>query len=201
MWKFVTLNWICLTNRTTKPHYTFYVLVLRLHLLTGPIIDTKFRICLTHCNGVMNYFQWTVVTRMLQPMCISVLSPVWAGSCQRLELRTNLERGERGQLWDRQPDVRSAAWFLMWRFGLPAKTSYIACDRAVGKTLSTDSLVTCPRWLTIYSPVVTIYTASLTFNSSTFCPHSVIMCFVWIWEQTAIISLYSINWLVSITEI
>ena len=36
--------------------------------------------------------------------------------------------------------------------------------------------------------------------SSTFCPHSVFMCFVWIWEQTAIISLYSINWLVCITE-
>ena len=33
-----------------------------------------------------------------------------------------------------------------------------------------------------------------------FCPHSVFMCFVWIWEQTAIISLYSINWLVFITE-
>jgi len=26
------------------------------------------------------------------------------------------------------------------------------------------------------------------------------MCFVWIWEQTAIISLYSIKWLVFITE-
>ena len=26
------------------------------------------------------------------------------------------------------------------------------------------------------------------------------VCFVWIWEQTAIISLYSINWLVCITE-
>ena len=26
------------------------------------------------------------------------------------------------------------------------------------------------------------------------------MCFVWIWEQTAIISLYSINWLVFITQ-
>jgi len=26
------------------------------------------------------------------------------------------------------------------------------------------------------------------------------MCFVWIWEQTAIISLHSINWLVCITE-
>jgi hypothetical protein len=31
--------------------------------------------------------------------------------------------------------------------------------------------------------------------NSTFCPHSVFMCFVWIWEQTAIISLYYINWL------
>ena len=26
------------------------------------------------------------------------------------------------------------------------------------------------------------------------------MCFVWIWEQTTIISLYSINWLLFITE-
>jgi hypothetical protein len=39
------------------------------------------------------------------------------------------------------------------------------------------------------------------FNTiSTFCPHSVFMCFVWISEQTAIISLYSINGLVCITE-
>jgi hypothetical protein len=30
---------------------------------------------------------------------------------------------------------------------------------------------------------------------------AVLMCFVWIWEQTAIISLNSINWLVFITEI
>ena len=34
----------------------------------------------------------------------------------------------------------------------------------------------------------------------TFCSHSVCMCFVWIWEQTAIISLYSIDGLVFITE-
>ena len=33
-----------------------------------------------------------------------------------------------------------------------------------------------------------------------FCPHSVFMCFVWIWKQTAIISLYSINWLVFIRD-
>jgi len=45
-----------------------------------------------------------------------------------------------------------------------------------------------------------LYTARLTFNNSTFCPHTVFTCFVWIWEQTVIISLYSINWLVFITE-
>ena len=48
--------------------------------------------------------------------------------------------------------------------------------------------------------MVTICTTSLTFNNSTFCPHSVFICFVWIWEQTAIISLYNINWLVFVTE-
>jgi hypothetical protein len=34
----------------------------------------------------------------------------------------------------------------------------------------------------------------------TFCPHSAFVCFVWIAEQTAIISLYSTNWLVCINE-
>jgi len=48
--------------------------------------------------------------------------------------------------------------------------------------------------------VVTIRTTSLTFNNSTFCPHSVFMCSVWISEQTAIISLYSINWSVFMEE-
>ena len=48
--------------------------------------------------------------------------------------------------------------------------------------------------------MVTICTASVTLNNSTFCPHSVFMCFVWISEQTAIISLYSINWVVFTTQ-
>ena len=43
-------------------------------------------------------------------------------------------------------------------------------------------------------------TTSLTLNNSTFCPHAVFMCFMWISEQTSIISLYNINWLVFITE-
>jgi len=45
-----------------------------------------------------------------------------------------------------------------------------------------------------------ICTASLTFNNSTFCPHSVFMCFVLISEQTEIISLYNIKWLVCINQ-
>ena len=35
---------------------------------------------------------------------------------------------------------------------------------------------------------------------STFCPNSLFMCSLWMSEQTAIISLYSIDWLVFITE-
>jgi hypothetical protein len=41
----------------------------------------------------------------------------------------------------------------------------------------------------------------LKYKNSTFClQNNVFMCFVWICEQTAIISLYSINWLDFITE-
>jgi len=49
--------------------------------------------------------------------------------------------------------------------------------------------------------MVTICTAILSFNNSTFSPRSVFMCFLWIRKQTAVISLYSINWLDFITEI
>jgi len=64
-------------------------------------------------------------------------------------------------------------------------------------------VTTCTgQWSLYVQPVVTIHvcTASLTFNNCTFCPHTVFMCFMWIWEQTAIISLYIIDWLVFITE-
>jgi len=52
----------------------------------------------------------------------------------------------------------------------------------------------------MYRTMVTICTTSLTFNNSTFCPHTVFMCFVWISEQTAIISLHNINRLVFIAQ-
>jgi len=47
--------------------------------------------------------------------------------------------------------------------------------------------------------VVTIRTTSLTFKNSTFCPHRVFGCSVWI-SKHSVISLYSINWLVFIRE-
>jgi hypothetical protein len=50
------------------------------------------------------------------------------------------------------------------------------------------------QWLLYVSP-------GLSFTNSAFCTHSVFMCFVWIWVQTAIIYLYSIKWLIFITDI
>jgi hypothetical protein len=51
----------------------------------------------------------------------------------------------------------------------------------------------------MYRSVVTICTASLTFTILHSAHTAVFMCFVWISEQTAIISLYNINRLVCIT--
>ena len=52
----------------------------------------------------------------------------------------------------------------------------------------------------MYRTVVTTYTTSLTFTTLR-SAHSLYLCvFVWISEQTAIISLYNINWLVFVTE-
>ena len=47
--------------------------------------------------------------------------------------------------------------------------------------------------LTLQAKWLRSATRIITLSNSTFCPQTVFMCFVWIWEQTAIISLYSIN--------
>ena len=70
----------------------------------------------------------------------------------------------------------------------------LPCFSAVKEEMSVDMIdnvgysVYC-----MYRTMVTICTTSVTFKNSTFCPHNVFMCFVWIAEQTAIISLYNIN--------
>jgi hypothetical protein len=118
--------------------------------------------------------------------------------------------------------------FISKRFSVPQPCSHIAVNCAEGETkypvlirkiikffpaavywcqnypfnLVQKRLPGCYRriLLTLWKPVVTICTTSLTFSNYTFCPHSVFVCFVWISEQTAIISLYNINWLVFVTE-
>jgi len=48
--------------------------------------------------------------------------------------------------------------------------------------------------------VVTICTTMFNILQFYVLPTQCIMCFMWISEQTAIISLYSINWPVCVTE-
>ena len=62
------------------------------------------------------------------------------------------------------------------------------------------SLYVRPTGRYMYRAVVTICTASLTFTILRSAHIAVFMCFVWISEKTAIISLYNTNWLVCITE-
>jgi hypothetical protein len=85
----------------------------------------------------------------------------------------------------------------------PSSQKFTSCYRNLGfiTVFTRDD-----RWLlfcTISLSILGVQSPvpqSLTYKNSTFCPHSVFMYFVWISEQTAIISLYSINWLVFITE-
>ena len=72
-------------------------------------------------------------------------------------------------------------------------------ERLFPYTTLTDLLYN--RDFDIYTPVITICTAGMPFNISTFCPLIVFMCFVWILEQTANISIYNVNWLVYVTDI
>jgi hypothetical protein len=52
----------------------------------------------------------------------------------------------------------------------------------------------------IYRTMVTICTTSLTFTILRSAHTAVFICFLWISDQTAIISLYSVNWVVFITD-
>ena len=58
----------------------------------------------------------------------------------------------------------------------------------------------CCFWFILLEPSGHYMHHQFNIHKFYLCPQSVFMCFVWIWEQTAIISLYNINWLVFITE-
>ena len=71
--------------------------------------------------------------------------------------------------------------------------SYLVAVRNIYYYIPQDNVSLKPSGYYIYHHVLRI-------QRSTFCPHTVFMCFVLSSEQTAIISLHSINWLVFITE-
>ena len=118
--------------------------------------------------------------------------------------------------WGRIAGETGPDWMFLWRMSdnqlvCMELVTWVSWVTVSGKVAQNMSIAVSLAVLNIYSfaalrcvtfqrPVVNICTASLTFNNSTFCPHGVFMCSLWIWEQTAIIFLYNINWLVFITE-
>ena len=81
---------------------------------------------------------------------------------------------------------------------LPTQCMFVFCV-----DLRTNSNYFCiQHWLVFVTETEYVYCAVRTGSLYIILRsvHSVFMWFVWIWEQTAIISQYSINWLVFITE-
>jgi len=109
-------------------------------------------------------------------------------------------QGEWGELWQSRLRLQVLPTFYPKTSSLLTFRMQSACLQIEKRSLRYRRLATAVTRANVYRAVVTICTSSLTFTNSTFCPHSVFMCFAWISEQTAIIFLYSINWLVFIPE-
>ena len=60
-------------------------------------------------------------------------------------------------------------------------------------TIRTAVTIRIAQWSLYVQPSGHYMYRQFNIHNSTFYPHRVFMCFVWISEQTAIISLYSIN--------
>jgi hypothetical protein len=121
----------------------------------------------------------------------------WTDACCNLQY-SNLTRN---RLWCRRTSRMPWRLFEVEQHA----NSYVAFPAKSNRSflmaglcnLATAYIVTCKpskaQW-SLYVP------PGLTFNNSAFCSHCVFRCSVWISEQTAIISLYIINWLLFITE-
>jgi len=93
-------------------------------------------------------------------------------------------------LWEDETNVQKCMHMVKW-----------GVQRVVSEPPQAPGYYTLLQKYYLFTAQWSLYVQpDLTFTNSTFCPHSLFMCFVWILEQTAIISLYSINWLVFITE-
>jgi len=79
---------------------------------------------------------------------------------------------------------------------------FITEMKSVYSAVRTGSLnkAVCASSLTFYSLLVTWCTNRSNISTTAHSAHTVFMCFVFIWEQTATCATYSTNWLVFITE-
>jgi hypothetical protein len=77
-------------------------------------------------------------------------------------------------------------------------TSHVTVMSRVNAPVWGQTVDLVPWESTLYSQVVSVYTARFNIQQFHVLPTQCI--FVWISEQTAIISLYRINWLICITE-
>jgi hypothetical protein len=129
---------------------------------------------------------WTDQGVSKQPAAsiLRIITKLEAASCSELLVQLHDVTGQQSsRWWEDQLTTRKARFY------------------AVLSNKRINILVTSKRTDVLLVAQLTLYRLGLTLCTTiTFCPHSVFMCFVWIWEQTAIISLYSINWLVIITE-
>ena len=95
--------------------------------------------------------------------------------------------------------VRTGSLYTILR---SAQTLYLWCSVWMWEQTAIISLYSI-NWMVFITETESVYCAVRTGSLYTIprsAPHSVFVCFVWMWEQTAIISLYNINWLVFITE-
>jgi hypothetical protein len=76
-----------------------------------------------------------------------------------------------------------------------------ACHRSLSWARWFQLLPFYPISLTLKTQWVLHVPLGLTFENPMFCPYSVFMRFVWIWEQTVTFALHRINWLVFVTDI
>ena len=97
-------------------------------------------------------------------------------------------------------------WIFIYRqfnlqqfYVLPTQCIYVFC---VDLRTNSDYFLYSINWLVFITEMECLLSGTdwIFIYNSTFCPHSVFMCFVWISERTAIVSLYSIKWVVFITE-